>query len=129
MTKKPKIPVILYEETPAGERQNPIPFIEVEQDDTMPPVLFVFEYKDTGETEPGDQGQDLPVVDQIPHQYVDMKFIQERSSPELFDQLRVVLGMKTLKEAQTEGQKILDKVFTNLQARQMPVVKEEEGTK
>lgn len=128
MTKKPKIPVILYEETPGGERQNPIPFIEVEQDDTMPPVLFVFEYRDTGETEPGDEGQDLPVVEQIPHQYIDMQFMKEKTSPELYDQLRVALGMQTLKEAQKEGQKILDKVFTNLQVRQLPVL-DKEGSK
>lgn len=121
--KQPKIPIILYEETSPGQKGSIIPFIEVAQDDTMPPVLFIFEYKDSGEKEPGSEGQDLAIVDQIPHQYIDMQFIKEKLSPELFDKLRIACGMKTLQEARKSGQQILDKVYNNMQNSGLPIEK------
>ena len=119
--KQPKLPVILYEESVTGQQSSPIPYIETTKDEIMPPVLFIFEYKDTGETEPGPKGEPLAIVDQFPHQYVDMQFVKEKTTPELFDQLRVALGMKTLKEAQKSGQEILDKVYNNLQMAGLPI--------
>lgn len=112
-TKLPKLPIILYEESEDGKTQSSIPYIEVRQDEVMPPVLFLFEYKDSGETEPDSNGEEVIIVDQIPHQYVDMKYIQDKTSPKLFDELRVALGMKSLKEAQKMGKEIIDKVLEN----------------
>jgi hypothetical protein len=74
-------------------------------------MLFIFEYKHTGETEPDDRGREVAIVDQIPHKYVDMEYLKDRLSPELNDQIRVALGMKPLQVAKEEGQKIMDKVM------------------
>lgn len=112
VSKQPQLPVILYEE-PSGNNDKGIsmPYIEVQKEGQMPPMLFIFEYKHTGETEPDDRGREVAIVDQIPHKYVDMEYLKDRLSPELNDQIRVALGMKPLQVAKEEGQKIMDKVM------------------
>lgn len=111
-SKQPQLPVILYEE-PSGKNDKGIsmPYIEVQKEGQMPPMLFIFEYKHTGETEPDDRGREVAIVDQIPHKYVDMEYLKDRLSPELNDQIRVALGMKPLQVAKEEGQKIMDKIM------------------
>jgi len=112
VSKQPQLPVILYEE-PSGKNDKGIsmPYIEVQKEGQMPPMLFIFEYKHTGETEPDDRGREVAIVDQIPHKYVDMEYLKDRLSPELNDQIRVALGMKPLQVAKEEGQKIMDKIM------------------
>ena len=112
VNKQAQLPVILYEE-PSGKNDRGIsmPYIEVPKGGQMPPMLFIFEYKHTGETEPDDRGREVAIVDQIPHKYVDMEYLKERLTPELNDQIRIALGMKPLQVAKQEGQKILDKVM------------------
>ena len=112
VNRQPQLPVILYEE-PSGKNDRGIsmPYIEVQKGGQMPPMLFIFEYKHTGETEPDDRGREVAIVDQIPHKYVDMEYLKERLSPELNDHVRVALGMKPLQVAKQEGQKIMDKVM------------------
>ena len=121
VSKQPQLPVILYEE-PSGKNDRGIsmPYIEVQKEGQMPPMLFIFEYKHTGETEPDDRGREVAIVDQIPHKYVDMEYLKDRLSPELNDQIRVALGMKPLQVAKQEGQKIMDKVMF-----QVSVIKDE----
>lgn len=121
VNKQPQLPVILYEE-PSGKNDRGIsmPYIEVPKEGQMPPMLFIFEYKHTGETEPDDRGREVAIVDQIPHKYVDMEYLKDRLSPELNDQIRVALGMKPLQVAKQEGQKILDKVMF-----QVSIIKDE----
>lgn len=121
VNKQPQLPVILYEE-PSGKNDKGIsmPYIEVQKGGQMPPMLFIFEYKHTGETEPDDRGREVAIVDQIPHKYVDMEYLKDRLSPELNDQIRVALGMKPLQVAKQEGQKILDKVMF-----QVSIIKDE----
>jgi hypothetical protein len=109
-TEKYEVPVILYEEPKAGDRPNPIPYIDVSKDGKMAPVLFIFEYRQTGEFEPDSKGNPVEVVDQIPHKYVDMEHLKEKLPAHLNDMIRTLLGMQPLKEAQKEGQVILDKV-------------------
>ena len=121
VNKQAQLPVILYEE-PSGKNDRGIsmPYIEVPKGGQMPPMLFIFEYKHTGETEPDDRGREVAIVDQIPHKYVDMEYLKERLTPELNDQIRVALGMKPLQVAKQEGQKIMDKVMV-----QVSIIKDE----
>lgn len=113
---KYEIPEILYEEPQPGIAPNRIPYIEVPKEKQMPPVLFIFEYKHTGETEPGPNGDPMAIVDQVPHKYVDMELLKEKLSPETNDEVRVALGLKPLLEAQKKGKDILDKVDKNVEA-------------
>jgi len=109
MTKKYKIPVILYE-----SEEQALPYIEIEQEDDMPPTLFIQEYKHTGEFEPGTDGEDQSIVDINMHMYVNMEFLKTKLSSDLYDTVRVCMGLKPVKEARLEGQKILDKATENV---------------
>lgn len=111
---KYEVPVILYEEPKPGDKPNPIPYIDVPVKGKMPPVLFIFEYRQTGEYEPDSKGNPVEMVDQIPHKYVDMEHLKDKLPPHLNDMIRTLLGMKPLKEAQEKGQVILDKVQKNV---------------
>jgi glutamate formiminotransferase len=108
---KPKLPVILYEESKTGEAANPIPYIEVGMSEEMPSVLFISEYKETGEYEPDPQFGSRPIVDMLIHKYVDLDHLKTKLDEETYDKIRVALGMKPLKQAQQSGQQILNKVF------------------
>lgn len=112
---KYEIPLILYEEPSSrGEKGIPFPYIEVQKDKNMPPFLFIFEYKYTGEVEPDENGKEAAIVDQIPHKYIDMEYLQEKLSPELNDKVRVAIGLKPLQTAKQSGQEILDRVFAKV---------------
>lgn len=121
VNKQPQLPVILYEEpSDKNDRGISMPYIEVPKGGQMPPMLFIFEYKHTGEVEPDDRGREVAIVDQIPHKYVDMEYLKERLTPDLNDHIRVALGMKPLQVAKQEGQKIMDKVMF-----QVSIIKDE----
>lgn len=111
------VPTILYEEPRPGQTQSVIPYIEVQKDAEMPKMIFIFEYKHTGETEPGTEGETLEIVDQIPHKYVDMEYLKEKLTPEVNDVVRVALGLKPLKEAIEKGNVILDNVAKKINER------------
>lgn len=110
-----QVPVILYEE-PTGKNEGgiPFPYIEVPKNGLMPPVLFIFEYKHTGEVEPDERGNPAAIVDQFLHKYVDLEHLKDKLPAGTYDAVRVALGMKPLREAQEAGQKILDKVNANV---------------
>ena len=65
------IPEILYEENPDGLSSN-IPFIQVPEGEEMPKILFIFETRETGEFEPGPDGEEMPVTEMDLHQYANM---------------------------------------------------------
>lgn len=124
---KYEVPTILYEEPRAGEKPNPIPYIDVSREGKMPPVLFIFEYKQTGEFEPNSSGDPVEIVDQIPHKYVDMEHLKDKLPSHLNDMIRTLLGMKPLKEAQKDGQVVLDKVNKNVEQK-LAEVKAKKGS-
>lgn len=109
MKKHAKIPVILYE----SEEQS-FPYIEVKENESMPEALFIQEYRHTGEFEPGPDGEEQPIVDMMIHMYANMSVLAEKLTPELYDQVRVSIGLQPVKKARKEGQKVLDKVYGNI---------------
>jgi len=110
--KQAKIPVILYE-----SEEQALPYIEVEEGEEMPDALFIQEYKHTGEYEPDQSGEEAPIVDILMHMYVNMSTLQKKLSPELNDDVRVAIGLQPLAKARVEGQKIMDRVYGNVNKR------------
>jgi len=107
------IPEITYEEVQDGISSN-IPFINVPSDEIMPRMLFIFESKETGEFEPGAEGEMLPIVEMDLHQFADMSYLKSGLSPELYDQVRECLGLEPLNIASAEGKKLTQKIKQNL---------------
>jgi len=124
MTKQAKIPVILYE-----SEEQALPYIEIQEDETMPAALFIQEYKHTGEVEPGENGEEAPVVNMLIHMYANMKTLQEKLPGNLYDKVRTCLGLQPVAKAKAEGQKILDKVYVNAGANAKEQNSNKESTK
>lgn len=103
------IPEIMYEESEDGLTSN-IPFIQVPSGETMPGVLFIFESRDTGEFEPGPNGEDLPVTDLELHQFCNMSTLKSKLTVDEYDRVRAVLGLEPLKVASQKGTKITQKI-------------------
>lgn len=108
------IPEIMYEDTGDESVTNAIPFIPVPKDEDMPVMLFVFESRETGEFEPGPEGEDLPVTEMDLHQYADMAVLKENLDHETYDKVRNALGLEPLVQAAVKGQKITNNVRKSL---------------
>ena len=106
------IPEICYEEDTDGMSSH-IPFIQVPKGERMPGFIFIFESQETGEFEPGEDGNPLPIYNMDLHQYADMSTLKNKLDPETFDKVRAALGLEPLQEAARKGQKITEKVRKN----------------
>lgn len=113
--KKPQkwIPEFCYEEEADGVTSS-IPFVSVPPDETMPSVVYVFESRQTGEFEPGLNGDEVPIVEMTLHQYADMHVLKERLTTEVFDIVRNALGLEPLRDATQKGKAITDRVRQNV---------------
>ena len=115
MKSKPSwIPEIFYEEADEGLTSN-IPFIQVPQDEYMPKLLFIFESRETGEMEPGQEGEELPVTEMDLHQYADMHALKSGLTSIEYDRVREALGLEPMRSAVEKGTKITQKIRENVQ--------------
>ena len=83
----------------------------------MPKVVFIFESRETGEYEPNEEGDPVPIMEMDLHQYADMAILKEGLDSKAYDVVRKVLGLQPLKEAYTAGQKITENVRKNLDSK------------
>ncbi len=109
------VPEIVYEESDGGLTSK-IPFIHVPDEVEMPGMLFIFESRDTGEFEPGMDGEEVPVVELNLHQYVNMAKLKSGLSTDEYDKVRYLLGLDPLKEATAAGQEITGRIRETLGA-------------
>ena len=116
MQKTNWIPEIMYEESDDGLTSN-IPFIMVPQNEVMPQVVFIFESRETGEYEPNEDGDPVPIMEMDLHQYADMLILKEKLTGAEYDKVRKVLGLQPLREAAVAGKKITDNVRKNLETK------------
>lgn len=107
-------PELMYEEDDDGSPSSKIPFIIVPDGEEMPKILFVFESRETGEIEPGPDGEDLPVVQWDLHQYADMAVLKDKLSLDVYDLVREALGLEKMKSAAEKGKAITDNIRSKL---------------
>ena len=77
-------------------------------------VVFIFESRDTGEVEPGPEGEQLPIVELDLHQYADMVVLKNNLSPRAYDDVRQALGLEPLAAAAAKGQEITQNIRKNI---------------
>ena len=97
------VPEIMYEDPNELGASSNIPFIPVPINEEMPQLIYVFESRETGETEPGPAGEELPVTEMELHQYADMAVLKENLRTDLYDEVRVALGLEPMKLAVEKG--------------------------
>jgi hypothetical protein len=107
-------PEVCYEESEGGLTSK-IPFIPVPIGENMPKLLFIFESRETGEFEPGFEGEDLPVTELDLHQYADMAVLKSALSPGHYDLVREALDLEPMVTAAQKGKVITDKIKGNVQ--------------
>jgi len=107
------IPEICYEDNGDGGTSH-IPFIPIPEDQEMPKVLFIFSSRDTGEFEPGSDGEEVPVVELDLHQYADMNTLRDRLPPLLYNNIRLALGLESLESAAEKGREITNSIREKL---------------
>tara|TARA_A100001011_G_C14287993_1_gene834754 strand:+ start:1835 stop:2185 length:351 start_codon:yes stop_codon:yes gene_type:complete len=108
------IPEIMYEESEEGTSSH-IPFIMVPQNEEMPRMLFIFESRQTDSTEPGLNGEEVPVFEWDLHQYADMLVLKDKLDVQTYDKVRNALGLEPLQVAAEKGLKIGQNVRNNLE--------------
>jgi hypothetical protein len=107
------IPEIMYEEGDNGEASN-IPFIPVPKGEDMPDMLYVFESRETGEFEPGLDGEEVPVIQWDLHQYADMQILKSNLNSLTYDMVRSALGLEPLALAVEKGKAVTQNVREKL---------------
>jgi len=110
------VPEIMYEDDVEGLSSH-IPFIQVPNDEQMPCILFIFESRESGEFEPGPEGEDIPVVELDLHQYADMSILRRGLDPLTYDLVRSALGLEPLLSAAEKGKKITDAIRQKIDSR------------
>ena len=109
-------PEIMYEESDEGVSSK-IPFVLVPKEEVMPSLIYIFESRETGEHEPGLDGDPVPILEMDLHQYADMKVLKEKLNFELYDQVRDCLGLQPLQEAITAGRSVTSSVRKNIEEK------------
>ena len=109
-------PEIMYEESEDGGSSK-IPFVMVPKEEKMPSLMYMFESRETGEHEPGLDGEHVPILEMDLHQYADMKVLKESLSPELYDEVRASLGLQPLQEASAAGRLLTSNVRKNIEEK------------
>jgi len=115
MSKTSWIPEIMYEENEDGTSSN-IPFVPVPSGENMPELLYVFESRETGDLEPGLDGEEVPVIQWDLHQYADMQVLKENLNCETYDLVRDALGLEPLVEATKKGIELTGNVRENIES-------------
>ena len=106
------IPEVMYEEELDGSSQS-LPFILVPPDEEMPKFLLLWEHRQTGEIEPGPNGEELPIVEAELRQYAMMDVLKAGLTPSEYDRVREVLGLEPLKSAAKKGRAITERAVAN----------------
>lgn len=104
-TPKNWVPEIVYED---GESH--IPFIHVPTKQEDPKMLFIFLSHQTGEFEPGSDGEEVPVIDMDLRQYVDLSCLKAGLTEGEYDKVRSILGLEPLKQAVEKGKKVTQEI-------------------
>jgi hypothetical protein len=107
------VPEIMYEESEDGVSSN-IPFVMVPENEEMPKLIYIFESRDTGEFEPGLEGEEVPVVQWDLHQYADMDILKRNLDTVTYDIVRAALSLEPLSSAVKKGEEISSNIRENL---------------
>ncbi len=94
------IPEVMYEEG------SNLPHIQVPEGESMPGMLFVFTATETGEFEPDEEGNPLPILEMDLHQYADMVTLKNNLDAGIYDVVRLALGLEPLEVAEEKGRQI-----------------------
>lgn len=104
------VPEIFYEDDSDAALTSHIPFIAVPDDEEMPKMLFIFESRESGDVEPGPDGEELPITELTLTQYANTDTLKRKLDAVTYDKVRSALGLQPLVEATAAGQQITENI-------------------
>ena len=110
------VPNIYYEENGEGITGG-LPFIDVPYGRSMPGCLFICESKDYRDlSQETKDNLDLEHLEReiVMHSYANMTILRQKLSPELFDEVRIAIGLQPLQIALLEGTKKTMEIQKNI---------------
>lgn len=116
------IPEISYEQDENDAQLGNLPLIHVPPGEKMPQFLMIWEARDTGEIEPGLDGEEVPVVEWDLRQYASMDTLKVKLSAIEYDVVREALGLEPLKKAITQGKALSQRVRETVATRESNVL-------
>tara|TARA_R110001592_G_scaffold361584_3_gene672625 strand:+ start:6510 stop:6872 length:363 start_codon:yes stop_codon:yes gene_type:complete len=108
------VPEIVYEEYEESNLTSGLPFITIPDEKEMPAVLFFLGTTNTGEHEPGSDGEPQPIVEVEVYQFACMKYLEESLSADDYDKVRIALELEPKLEARKKGSKISETMVENI---------------
>lgn len=112
MSEKRKwVPEIMYEEYEEDSISGGLPFIQVPNDKEMPDILFMFGSTETGEFEPDLEGEPQPIMEMELYQFANMHYLKQSLTEDVYDQVRLALGLEPLGVARQKGMKTSEKIL------------------
>ena len=105
------VPEIMYEEYDEESISGGLPFIQIPPDKEMPDILFMFGSQETGDFEPDVEGNPQPIMEMELYQYACMQYLKESLSEEIYDQVRMCLGLEPLGIATKKGMAASEKIL------------------
>ena len=105
------VPEIMYEEYEEDSLSGGLPFIQVPVDKEMPDIVFLFGSQETGEFEPDLDGEPQPIMEMELFQYACMQYLKEGLEEDVFDKVRLCLGLQPLNQAVKAGMKQSEKIL------------------
>lgn len=109
--KKKWVPEICYEDYEEDNISGGLPFIQVPADKEMPDIIFIFGSTETGEYEPGLDGNPEPIMEMELYQYANMQYLKEGLDSKTYDAVRICLGLEPLVSAVEKGKKQSEKIL------------------
>ena len=108
--KRKWVPEIMYEEYEEDSISGGLPFIQVPTDKEMPDILFMFGSTETGEFEPDLEGEPQPIMEMELFQYANMHYLKHGLDADVYDKVRVCLGLEPLEVAKNKGKEQSKKI-------------------
>jgi len=113
--KRKWVPEIMYEDYEDASFTSGLPFITIPDNKEMPDILWMFGTAHTGEYEPGDDGEPEPIVEIDLYQFANMKYLKEGLEEEVYDKVRICLGLDTLNKALSDSKEAVNVIASNIE--------------
>lgn len=88
--KTEKIPVFTYGKKSTAAN---LPYLETNEKTPIPTAFFLFEYKHTGESELDTSGNEKPIIEEIPHKFVNSETLKSNLTPVDYNKIRAALNL------------------------------------
>ena len=101
----------MYEEYEEETLSGGLPFIQIPNDKEMPDIIFMFGSQGTGDFEPDQEGNPQEIMEMELYQFANMQYLKESLDTDVYDLVRLALGLEPLNIAKAKGMRTSEKIL------------------